>query len=127
MAIRTELTLRLPNSPGALAAVCRLLADERVNIHAMGLDSTGHLRVVVDNTLHAASVLRDHHYEVVERPAIVLAISNAPGSLAATLRLVAEAGVNIDYAYGGAAEGSASASVVLGVQDAQRAASHSGV
>ncbi len=37
MGIRTELTLRLPNSPGALAGVCRLLADERVNIVALSL------------------------------------------------------------------------------------------
>ncbi len=29
MAIRTELNLRLPNSPGALNEVCRALADER--------------------------------------------------------------------------------------------------
>lgn len=30
--IRTELTLRLQNSPGALARVCDLLALERVNV-----------------------------------------------------------------------------------------------
>ena len=41
MAIRTELNLRLPNSPGALAGVCRLLSDERVNILAMALESAG--------------------------------------------------------------------------------------
>ena len=38
MAIRTELNLRLPNSPGALAAVCRALADERVNIVALAVE-----------------------------------------------------------------------------------------
>ena len=30
--IRIELSLRLANSPGALAGVCRLLSDERVNV-----------------------------------------------------------------------------------------------
>ena len=39
--IRTELALRLPNSPGALAGVCRLLSDERVNIVAMSIDPAG--------------------------------------------------------------------------------------
>ena len=29
--LRTELSFRLPNSPGSLESVCRLLADERVN------------------------------------------------------------------------------------------------
>src|SRR6266498_3390632 len=52
--IRTELSLRLPNSPGALAGVCRLLADERVNILALALESSGQLRMVVDNHVHAA-------------------------------------------------------------------------
>ena len=49
MAIRTELSLRLPNSPGALAGVCRLLSDERVDILAMSLDGGGQLRMVVDD------------------------------------------------------------------------------
>ena len=53
--IRTELNLRLPNSPGALAGVCRLLSDERVNIVALALDGTGQLRLVVDNHVHAAA------------------------------------------------------------------------
>ena len=38
MAIRTELNLRLPNSPGALAAVCRALSDERVNIVGLSVE-----------------------------------------------------------------------------------------
>jgi hypothetical protein len=127
MAIRTELSLRLPNSPGALAGVCRLLSTERVNILAMGLDAAGQLRMIVDNTLHAVSVLRAHNHAVTEKPAIVLALSNEPGSLAKTLLLVSQAGANIDYVYGGAAEGAPGAAVVLGVDNAQRVAAHAGV
>ena len=54
--IRTELSLRLPNSPGALAGVARLLSDERVNILAMSLETGGQLRIVVDNHVHAAAI-----------------------------------------------------------------------
>ena len=32
MAIRTELTLRLQNSPGSLARVCQIVADEHIDI-----------------------------------------------------------------------------------------------
>ena len=53
--IRIELSLRLANSPGALAGVCRLLSDERVNVQAMGLEAGGQLRLVVDNHVHAAA------------------------------------------------------------------------
>jgi hypothetical protein len=126
MAIRTEINLRLPNSPGALGGVCRLLSDERVNILAMALDGAGQLRLVVDNHVHGAAVLRDHHHQVTERDVLVCSLSNAPGALAGPLRLVAEAGVNVEYAYGGGADG-ATASVVLGVDDAMRASSAAGI
>ena len=126
MAIHTELNLRLPNSPGALANVCRLLGDERVNVLAMALESGGQLRLLVDNHTHGAAVLREHHHQVVEREVIVTSVPNAAGALAPALRLVATAGVNIEYAYSGAVTHQ-TALVVLGVDDAMRAASAAGV
>src|SRR5689334_11214009 len=122
MAIRIELNLRVPNSAGALAGVCRLLSDERVNIVAMALESTGQLRLVVDNHVHGAAVLREHHHQVVERDVIVTTIPNVPGALAPALRLIGDAGVNVEYAYSGTADSGAMAAVVVGVEDAQRAA-----
>jgi hypothetical protein len=58
---------------------------------------------------------------------VVLALSNAPGTLGAILKLVSDAGLNIDYAYGGTAEGGSSATVVLGVDDAIRASAAAGI
>ena len=127
MAIRTELSLRLPNSPGALAGVCRLLSNERVNIVAMALESGGQLRLIVDNHVHGGAVLRDHHHQVAERDVLMTAIPNAPGALAPALQLIAEAGINVDYAYGGAGETNATASVVLGVEHPLAASAASGI
>ncbi len=125
--IRIELSLRLANTPGALAGVCRLLSGERVNVQAMGLEAGGQLRLVVDNHVHAAAVLRDHHHQVTERDVIVTAVPNAPGALAPALTLMSDANVNVEYAYGGGAEGSPMATIVLGVDDAQRASAAAGV
>jgi hypothetical protein len=125
--IRTELSLRLPNSPGALAGVCRLLSDERVNILAMALESGGQLRLVVDNHVHGGAMLREHHHQVAERDVIVTMIPNVPGALAPTLKLVSDASVNVEYAYGGGSEGSPSATIVLGVENAERAAAAAGI
>ncbi|MBW8867870.1 MAG: hypothetical protein JF610_11170 [Acidobacteria bacterium] len=125
--IRTELSLRLGNSPGALAGVSRLLFDERVNILAMMLEAGGQLRLVVDNHVHGAAVLRDHHHQVTERNVIVTSVPNTAGALAPTLKLVADADVNVEYAYGGSAEGAPTATIVIGVADAQRAAAAAGV
>ena len=127
MPTRTELTLRLPNSPGALAGVCRVLSEERVNINALSLDSGGYLRLIVDNHVLGAGVLRTRHHQVSERNVIVLSVANAPGGLAPVAKLVSDAGINVEYAYGGAFEGGDGAIVVLGVDDAQRAAAAAGV
>jgi hypothetical protein len=124
--IRIELSLRLANSPGALAGVCRLLSDERVNVQALGLEA-GQLRLIVDNHVHAAAVLRDHHHQVSERNVIVTAVPNVPGALAPALRMVSDAGINVEYAYGGGSEGSPTATIVLGVEDAERASAAAGV
>jgi hypothetical protein len=124
--IRTELSLRLPNSPGALAGICRLLSDERVNILAMALESGGQLRMVVDNHVHGGAMLREHHHQVAERNVIVTTIP-APGALAPTLKLVSDARVNVEYAYGAGSEGSATATIVIGVENAERAAAAAGV
>jgi hypothetical protein len=96
--IRTELSLRLPNSPGALAGVCRLLSNERVNVLAMMLEGGGQLRLVVDNHTHGGAILREHHHQVTERDVIVTAVPNGPGGLAPILRLVSDANVNVEYA-----------------------------
>jgi hypothetical protein len=125
--IRTELNLRLANSPGALGGVCRLLSDERVNILALALEAGGHLRLVVDNHVHAAAVLREHHHQVTERDVILMTVPHTPGALAPALKLVSDARVNIEYAYSGATDTATIAAVVVGVDDAQRAAAAAGV
>ena len=127
MSIRTELNLRLPNSP-ALSQVCAPCCRTNTsNIVALALEGIGQLRLVVDNHVHAAAILREHHHQVTERNVILLPVSNAPGSLAPTLRLVRDAGVNVEYAYGAAPDASPSAAIVLGVDDAVRASAAAGV
>jgi hypothetical protein len=54
-------------------------------------------------------------------------VPNTAGGVAPAMRLIAEAAVNIDYAYGGADEGGRTATIVLGVADAQRAGAAAGV
>ena len=93
----------------------------------MALETSGQLRLVVDNHVHGAAVLRDHHHQVTERDVIVTAVPNAPGALAPALKLLGDASINVEYAYGGGAEGSPTATIVLGVEDAQRASAAAGV
>ena len=115
--IRIELGLRLPNNAGALLDVCRLLADEHVRILAMSLGDGGQLRLVVDNHIHGAAVLRERRHAVVERDVLVV---DTATSLTA-LQLIAEAEINLNYSYG------AASGIVLGVDDAMRASAVTGI
>jgi hypothetical protein len=120
MPTRVELNLRLPNSPGALAGVCQLLDRERVTIDALSLDVSGRLRLIVDNHVRGLGALRAGHHTVIERDVVVLKVPAGPGGLAPAAQLFAAAGVNVEYAYSGAAM------VVLGVDDALRASTVAG-
>jgi hypothetical protein len=117
----------LPNNAGALAGVTRLLADAHVNVLALSVDTSGHLRMVVDNHVQGAAALRERRHQVTMREVLWVSVPNSPGALAGPLRLVAEAGVNIDYAYSGATGANATASVVVAVEDAMRASAATGI
>lgn len=127
MAIQRELILKIPNSPGSLGRVCQALAAERVNLLALALEAGGTLRLVVDNPLHAAAHLREQHYQVEERDVLYATIPNEPGALWRAVRLIAETGVNLEYAYASGIETEPMVGVVLGVPDAQRASAAVGI
>ena len=127
MAIRTELSLRIQNSPGALRNICQRLTEERINILALNLEAGGTLRLVVDNPLHAAATLEEQKHSVARCDVLVIQLPNDPGALESASGLLAKAGVNVEYAYGSAVEDHAMASIVAGVEDPQRAAMAAGV
>jgi hypothetical protein len=127
MAIQRELTVRLANSPGTLGRVAQVLGAERINMLAMSIDTTGALRLVVDNPLHAAGTLRELHYQVEERDVLYATMPNEPGSLGRVIKMLAEAGINLDYAYASGIDRVPMVAVVLGVADAQRASVATGI
>lgn len=127
MAIQREITVKLANSPGTLGRVAQLLGAERINMLAMSVDASGYLRMVVDNPLHAASTLREQHYNVEERDVLYTAMPNEPGSLSRALRLLGDAGINIEYAYASGIDHVPMVGVVIGVGDAQKASYVAGI
>ena len=127
MAIRTELTLRLENSPGALARLCQTLADQKVNIVALNLEPSGLLHLVPDNPLHAAGLLRGCDYAVEEREILFVQLSNSPGAAAAAIRRLTAEGVNVNYAFASVLSGHDMTVLVVAVDDAQRAATAAGM
>lgn len=127
MAIQREITVRLANSPGTLSRVAQVLGAERINMLAMTVDQSGALRMVVDNPLHAAASLREQHYQVEERDVLYTSMPNEPGALGRALKLLADAGINVEYAYASGIDRLPMVGVVIGVNDAQKASYATGI
>jgi hypothetical protein len=101
--VRRQISIALKNEPGQLATVCRLLADKGVNIDALSiLDNVeqGVIRLLTSDSSIARNVLTAHGCYVVEAEVLEVEMRNAPGALARVAARLAQAGVNIEYAYG---------------------------
>ena len=127
MAIRKEFTLRLQNSPGALGRVCQYLSDEKIRIEALALDSGGNLRIVVNNPLNAAGLLRVKQYVIEERDVLLIQLPDETGALYKATRLLSSAGVNIEHTYGCSPDAQPMGCVVMAVDDIERASMVAGV
>lgn len=102
ISIEAQLSIFLDNRPGALARTCQALAKERINILAMSISDTvddAVVRLVVSDAKKAANILRAMQIAAHERQVIFMDVPNAPGSLARIAEQLAEAGINIEYAY----------------------------
>jgi hypothetical protein len=102
MEIVTQLALFLENKPGTLAAVCDALAAADINIFALTIsDTVDHsvVRMVVSDTRRALNIFEEHGTLVVDNEVIMIEHDNKPGTLGAIAKKLANAGVNIEYAY----------------------------
>jgi hypothetical protein len=93
-----EISLTLPNRPGALAGVARTLAKDRINLAAISVDSTptrGRVRLVVSDPDRATVLLTAAGYGVEVREMMAVRLEDRAGSFLRVLEALARAKVNI--------------------------------
>jgi hypothetical protein len=113
----TDLVVVLENRPGQLAQVGEALGGAGVNIEGFCVEPQGEHHLLVNDGAAARRALEDAGVRVGdEREVLVLEIEDRPGTLGATCRKLADAGVNIEIAY--LATGTR---LVLGVNDPEKA------
>lgn len=110
MEIMTQFSVFVVNKPGVLAQVTGALGKAKVNLLALTLvDSSEHgvLRIVCEDPDKTRQVLRDIHDQFTETDVLTLTVAHEPGAFAKAAQKLADAHVNINYAYctGGAAGG----------------------
>jgi hypothetical protein len=120
MKIEPQLALFMDNRPGMLARTCQALAHEQINILALSiLDAVDHavVRMVVDKPREAEQVLARLHAMVQRHDVVTIEVPNAPGALASIAERLAQAGINIEYAYCTATASHHSGAIVLRTND----------
>ena len=102
MQLAKQLALFLANRPGTLARVCDALSLAKIKIYAISTsDTVDHIvvRMVVSDPKRALRIFEEHGSLVVETDVLMIEGSNKPGSLASIAHKLADAKINIEYAY----------------------------
>lgn len=123
MARVTQLVIRGEHRPGTLAKICSELAKVAVNITAiMAAQEQQHgIRIVASPHAAAKKVLDNLGIPHSEEEAITVRVGDRPGALGRVTRKLADAGINVTYAYGSIVKGEERALIVLGVSDVRAA------
>jgi hypothetical protein len=96
----TELTLPLPNRPGTLATVARLLAEKGINVSSIHVESSSRetrVRLIVSDPKGAVPLLKRAGYAVTTGELIAVHLEDRAGSFLRVLDALAEAKVNVDH------------------------------
>jgi len=97
-----QLSIFAENKPGHIAAPCRLLAEQGVDIRALALADTqkfGILRLIVSDATKATRVLEAAGHVVKTTEVIAIAVPDQPGGLAQVLATLGGTSVSIEYMY----------------------------
>jgi hypothetical protein len=111
----TELTVMLPNTPGALARLGAVLGDARVNIEAIQgtvREERAVVQIVPSQPERAARALKEAGIAYTQREVLVVRVLDEPGMLGDVALVMATAGINIDSVYV-----TTRGHIVLGVDD----------
>jgi hypothetical protein len=113
------------NKRGALAEMCTRLAERAVNIiglMAPDQPGTAPVRLVVNDLDAAKKVFEQMGLRYHEEPVLNVRLSDRPGAMGKVTRRLADAGIDVRFAYATILKGADRANAILGVSDPEAAA-----
>jgi len=122
----TEIYVILENKPSQLGDLCSFLAENDINIDAIGVfhDTA---KICVQNLNKAVKLLSKLNYTTELRDVLKIDLENRPGALAELTTKLGDEGINIEYCYGTLARKGNMVSVVMDVSNIERACQVLGV
>lgn len=97
-----QLSVFIENRAGRLSEVSEVLGAAGVNIRGFSVSDTagfGIVRVVVDDPERGREALHGAGFATKTSDVLCIDLPDQPGGLASVLRVVSDAGVNIEYVY----------------------------
>jgi hypothetical protein len=97
-----QISIFIENKSGRLAEVTQVLGEAGVNIRALSLADTsdfGILRLIVDKTDLAKTVLKEHGFTVNKTEVVAVEVPDRPLGLHGILKVLDQSKVNVEYMY----------------------------
>ncbi len=116
----TEIYVILENKPSVLGELCTCLADNEINIEAIGVFHDA-AKIYVKTLNKAVKALTKCNYITELRDVLLVDLENKPGALAEMTTKLGDEGINIEYCYGTLARHGDAISVILDVNHIDRA------
>lgn len=120
-----QLSIFVENKQGRLADITETIAKSGANIRALSIADTtdfGILRLIVDKPEEAAASLKEAGITVSVTNVIAIGIYDTPGSFSVPMRILSDAGIDVEYMYAFITRKSEKAYVILRVADNDAAA-----
>ena len=123
MAVR-QISVFMENKVGPLAEITTLLAQHQINMRALSVAETqdfGILRIIVEEPEKAEQVLKDNQIIFRESSVLAVLMEDRPGSMAAVVDLLVQAGIPVEYAYAFITRQADNACLILKVKEDEAA------
>ncbi len=115
-----QISIFLENSPGRLYEATKALGDANINLRSLSIcdvSGFGVLRILVSDVAKARSIIMEKQLPARVDEVVAAEISDTPGSLAKTIKVLMENKVNVDYMYALAGTSSGKAVMVFSFSD----------
>jgi hypothetical protein len=97
-----QISVFLENRAGQLAEITNVLSENHIDLRALSIAETadyGVLRLIVDDTEKATSILLSQGFILSMTPVTVVVVPDCAGGLAPVLETIAEGELSIEYMY----------------------------
>lgn len=118
-----QLSVFLENKAGTIVHVAKILSENGIDMRAMSIADTsdfGILRLIVDDPEKTKQVLANEQYIYNITPVLAVEVEDHPGSLVRILSVLAEANINVEYAYAFITRKAGSAYMIFRVDDPEK-------